>query len=287
MSLSDDEQDLEWLRGELSEIRRELLPLGEPRGLYLALDQGGSSSRAVLFDVLGRQVAAAHVPIETQRPDADRVEHDAEELLQSLLIAAADALESPAAAGRPVVAAGLATQRSTIVCWDRNTGAALSPAISWQDRRNARWLQQHLGKREPWVRELTGLPLSAHYGASKLRWCLDELAPVRLALRDERLAAGPLSSFLLQRLCAEHPLVVDPANASRTLLYDTATLDWSGALLQAFDIPAEVLPRCVGTQHTFGTLMLGGTSRVPLRACSGDQSAACSRSACLQRRRRL
>ena len=89
MSLSDDEQDLEWLRGELSEIRRELLPLGEPRGLYLALDQGGSSSRAVLFDALGSQVAAAHVPIETQRPDADRVEHDAEELLQSLLIAAA------------------------------------------------------------------------------------------------------------------------------------------------------------------------------------------------------
>ena len=139
MSLSDDEQDLEWLRGELSEIRRELLPRGEPHGLYLALDQGGSSSRAVLFDALGSQVAAAHVPIETQRPDADRVEHDAEELLQSLLIAAADALESPAAAGRPVIAAGLATQRSTVVCWDRNTGAALSPAISWQDRRNARW----------------------------------------------------------------------------------------------------------------------------------------------------
>jgi glycerol kinase len=273
VSLSDEEADLAWLRGELSEIRRELLPPGESRALYLALDQGGSSSRAVLFDALGREVAAAHVPVATQRPDAERVEHNAEELVQSLLTAARDACESPLAAGRPIVAAGLATQRSTIVCWDRNNGAALSPALSWQDRRNARWLEQHLGNQSAWVRELTGLPLSPHYGASKLRWCLDELAPVRLALRDGRLAAGPLASFLLHRLCTERPVVVDPANASRTLLHDPATLDWSPPLLQAFGIPDGVLPRCVGTQHEFGTLLLG-ERRVPLRACSGDQSAA-------------
>ena len=275
MTITDDETDLAWLRCELSEIRRELLPAGESRDLYLALDQGGSSSRAVLFDTVGREVASSHVAIETRRTDDDRVEHDAEELLQSLLTAARDALGSPVAAGRPVVAAGLATQRSTVVCWDRNTGAALSPAISWQDRRNAQWLQSQLGAREAWVRELTGLPLSAHYGASKLRWCLDELAPVRLALRDERLAAGPLASFVLHRLCSEHPLFVDPANASRTLLYDVATLDWSPSLLQAFGIPDRILPRCVGTQHAFGTVRIGELlTSVPMRACSGDQSAA-------------
>jgi glycerol kinase len=273
VSPAEQVADLAWLRGELSEIRRELLPPGEPDGLYLALDQGGSSSRAVLYDALGREVAAARVPVATQRPAAERVEHDPEELVQSLFTAARDACDSPLVGSRRVVAAGLATQRSTIVCWDRDTGAALSPALSWQDRRHARWLQQHLHDQAGWIRQLTGLPLSPHYGASKLRWCLDELAPVRLALRDERLAAGPLASFLLHRLCSERPVVVDPANASRTLLHDPATLDWAPSLLQAFGIPASVLPRCVGTQHEFGSLRLDGR-QVPLRACSGDQSAA-------------
>jgi glycerol kinase len=242
--------------------------------LFLALDQGGSASRAVLFDVAGAEVASAHVPIATHRAGADHVEHDADELSQSLSVAARDACESPPAQGRPIIAAGLATQRSTIACWDREDGAALSPAISWQDRRHAAWLREHLGAREAWVRELTGLPLSPHYGASKLRWCLDELAPVRLALRDARLAAGPLSSFLLHRLCVERPVLADPANASRTLLYDPATLDWSAPLLQAFGIPAGILPDCVGTQHDFGTLEIDAGRRVPVRACSGDQSAA-------------
>jgi glycerol kinase len=270
----DDGTELAWVRGELSEIRRELLPAGESRELYLALDQGGSSSRAVLFDAVGREVASGQVPIATRRSADDRVEHDPEELVQSLLTAARDALDSPAVGGRPVAAAGLATQRSTIVCWDRHTGEALSPAISWQDRRNAAWLERHLGSRAAWVRDVTGLPLSAHYGASKLRWCLDELAAVRLALRDERLAAGPLASFLLHRLCDERPVVVDPANASRTLLYDPATLDWSAPLMQAFGISPDILPRCVGTQHAFGTLRATTELAVPLRACSGDQSAA-------------
>lgn len=273
MGSSRDDGDLAWLAGELSAIRRELLPAGESRALTLALDQGGNSSRAVLFDAVGREVASAHVPIATRR-DGELVEHDPEELVRSLLTAARDACESPLAAGRPIAAAGLATQRSTVCCWDRNDGAALSPAISWQDRRHARWLEAALGARAGWVRELTGLPLSPHYGASKLRWCLEELPAVRLALRDERLAMGPLASFLVHRLCSERPVVADPANASRTLLFDPAILDWSSPLLEAFEIPRAVLPRCVGTMHDFGTLSVEGRGPVPLRACSGDQSAA-------------
>jgi glycerol kinase len=270
----EDSPDLQWLTSELSAIRRELTPAGESHALYLALDQGGTSSRAVLYDAVGREVALAHVPITTRR-QGDRVEHVPDELVQSLLTAARDACDSPLVAGRPIVAAGLATQRSTICCWDKRDGSALSPAISWADRRNARWLDEHLGLRANWVRMLTGLPLSPHYGASKLRWCLDELPAVKLALRDERLAAGPLAAFLLHQLCeAERPLLVDPANAARTLLFDPALLDWSAPLLEAFEIPREVLPACVGTAHDYGTLALPGPSRVPVRACSGDQSAA-------------
>ncbi len=125
-----------------------------------------------------------------------------------------------------------------------------------------------------WVRELTGLPLSPHYGASKLRWCLDELPEVRLALRDERLCAGPLASFLVQGLCSSGEAFADPANAARTLLFDPAVLDWSPPLLEAFGIPAAVLPRCVGTCHHFGTIPIDAERRAPLLACSGDQSAA-------------
>lgn len=265
--------DLAWLAGELSAIRRELLPQDESRSLYLALDQGGHSSRALLYDAVGREVAMAHVPITTRR-DGDRVEHDPEELVQSLLTAARDVCDSPLVAGRPIVAAGLATQRSTVCCWDATDGRPLSPALSWQDRRHAAWLEERLGTRSDWVRELTGLPLSPHYGASKLRWCVDELPAVRLALRDERLALGPLASFLLHRLCVERPLLADPANASRTLLYDPALLDWSDPLLDIFGLPRAALPRCVGTLHPYGTLDLGAGRHVPLRACSGDQSSA-------------
>ena len=275
MSLGGSDEDVAWLSGELSAIRRELLPAEESRALYLALDQGGNSSRAVLFDAVGREVSTAHVPIATRR-EGERIEHGADELADSLLVALRDACDSPLAAGRPIVAAGLATQRSTVCCWNTNDGVALSPAISWQDRRNAGWLEQALGARAQWIREMTGLPLSPHYGASKLRWCLDELPAVRLAARDERLAMGPLASFLLHRLCEQRPLLADPANASRTQLFDPAILDWSPALLEAFAIPRAVLPRCVGTSHEFGTVVAPGDAnhRIPLRACSGDQSAA-------------
>jgi glycerol kinase len=245
----------------------------DSRSLFLALDQGGSSSRAVLFDALGQEVAAARVPIDTQRAAGDRVEHDPDELVRSLQVAGQKACDSDEARGRPVIAAGLATQRSTIVCWDRDSGRPLSAAISWQDRRNAAWLHQQLGSRGDWVRTITGLPLSPHYGASKIRWCLDHLPTVRAAADAGTLAAGPLSSFLAFRLLEERPLVADPANASRTLLYDPDALDWSPLLLDAFSMSPRILPRSVGTRHAFGTMRIGDR-RIPLGACTGDQSAA-------------
>ncbi len=174
--------------------------------------------------------------------------------------------------GKPIAVAGLATQRSTIVCWERSTGRPLADAISWQDRRNAAWLER-LRPHEAQVRALTGLVLSPHYGASKLRWCLDHLPAVQRAAHSGDLAAGPLSSFLTARLLAERPFVADPANAARTLLFDPQRLDWSPPLLATFDIAREHLPRCVPTRFEFGAMPFG-RGRIPLRACTGDQSAA-------------
>ncbi len=241
-------------------------------GCTLALDQGSHSSRAVLFDALGAPLASAHVPVGSHREGDDRVEQEPWELLQSLRTAALDACDSEAARGLPICGVGLATQRSTIVCWERSSGRALTEAISWQDRRNAVLLErmQHLAVR---VREITGLPLSPHYGASKLRWCLDHVSAVQQAATAHDLALGPLSSYLVQGLVHGQSAVVDPANASRTLLFDPTTLDWSPELLGMFDLPREQLPLCVSTWHRYGPLVLG-ERRLPLVACTGDQSAA-------------
>jgi len=243
-----------------------------PGQVVLALDQGSHASRAVLFDITGVQLAEAHVPVATRREGSDRVEQDPEELVRSLRLAVEDAFESAPAAGRSIVAAGLATQRSTIVGWERTTGRALTPAISWQDRRNAGWLRQ-LQSVETRIRSITGLPLSPHYGASKLRWCLDHLPAVQQAAGRSELALGPLSSYLIGRLLDAGPCIADPANASRTQLFDPAILDWSEELLRLFGVPRSALPDCVPTRHGYGVLSLAAGG-IPLAACTGDQSAA-------------
>jgi glycerol kinase len=240
--------------------------------LILALDQGGHASRAVLFDGEGRQVAQAQVPVSTRHEGPDRVVQSPDELVATLKTAISDACEAVAAHGMPVAAAGLATQRSTIVCWQRSSGRPLTDALSWQDRRNAAWLGRLRPEAER-IRALTGLVLSPHYGASKMRWCLDHAEAVQRSAAADDLALGPLSSFLLFRLLEEQPLVVDPANAARTSLFDPLRLDWSPVLLDLFGIAVRHLPRCVPTRFDYGTLAISGRA-VPLRACTGDQSAA-------------
>lgn len=239
--------------------------------LYLALDQGGHASRALVFDSRGEVHAQAVEPIATQHPAPDRVEHDPEELAASLHRVVQDAVRQLGDSSH-LVAAGLATQRSSIVCWDRGDGRALSPVISWQDRRMAAWLDT-LRDADPLIRQKTGLVLSPHYGASKLRWCLEHLPAVQKARMQGRLACGPLASFLASRLTAEGNSVVDPANASRTLLFNLDTADWDVELTHLFGIPAPALPGCVPSRHDFGHIR---TPRgpVPLNIVTGDQSAA-------------
>jgi glycerol kinase len=238
----------------------------------LAIDQGSHASRALVYDADGRVVARGEAAVDARHPRPGWVEHDADALLASVFDAVDAALAEPGVRSLAIEAAGLATQRSSIVCWDRATGQPLSPVLSWQDRRNAAWLAG-LGLDPARVHALTGLVPSPHYGASKLRWCLDHLAPVRRAAADGTLACGPLASFLAARLLREQPCVVDPANASRTLLWDVRTGDWAPELLACFGISADWLPRCVPSRHEFGTLERGGRL-LPLRVMTGDQAAA-------------
>lgn len=241
--------------------------------LYLALDQGGQSTRALIFDESGTAVARGAASVRQSCPDAVTVEQDAEELVASLKTACEQAVQAIGlGAGPRIAAAGLATQRSSIVCWDSRTGAALSPVLSWQDRR-AMPLMPAYEEHASLVAERTGLRLSPHYGAPKMRWCLDNLPAVKAALKGGYLAMGPLASFLAFRAVVPQPLVADPANAGRTLLWGHERQDWDPDLLDIFGIPGTVLPLCAPSRYPFGGVRAGG-SFVPLAILTGDQAAA-------------
>ncbi|HSN18323.1 MAG TPA: FGGY family carbohydrate kinase [Gammaproteobacteria bacterium] len=240
-------------------------------GCVLVLDQGGHASRALVFDPRGRVLAQAERRIATRRLGALKVEHSANAVLRSLLDAAAEAVAA-LPAGTEVGCAALATQRSSIVCWDRETLRPLSPVLSWQDRRAARKISALAGHGTR-VRRLTGLVLSPHYGATKLAWCIKHVPAARRAAGEGRLAAGPLASFLAAGLTGQGPGVTDPVNGFRTQLMDLETMDWSAELCELFDVPRGVLPRCVANRYDFGALRIAGR-HIPLTVVTGDQPAA-------------
>ena len=242
-----------------------------PRRCVLALDQGGHASRALLFDEEGKVLAHAERRIATQRSGTARVEHDAAAVVRSLRKAAEAAIES-LPRGCSIESAGLATQRSSIACWDRTSGKPLSPVISWQDRRAARHVAS-LAPEATRITALTGLVLSPHYGASKLAWCLRHLPSVKKARRDGSLAAGPMASFAIAGLTESHPSFADPVNGARTQLIDIHDGDWSEELCGLFGVPSDILPRLVPNRHAFGELRIAGRV-IPFTVVTGDQPAA-------------
>lgn len=240
--------------------------------LYLALDQGGHASRALVFDSRGRCLTQASAGCDVRRSDGDRVEQDADAIVNGLRDCILRVAAELGARVNDIVAAALVTQRSSVVCWDRASGAALTPILSWQDRRAQDWLRgfdNAAGR----IHATTGLMLSAHYGAGKLRWCLDQVPAVQAAAQAGRLACGPLAAFLLFQLLSERPLLVDSGNAARTLLWNRHTRDWDPELAALFGVPMDYLPRCVPNRHAFGTLLVA-QQRVQLTLCHGDQPAA-------------
>jgi len=239
--------------------------------LYLAIDQGGHASRAIVFDYQGQMLFQSQSDISATHPAPDFVEYDAETLLQSIEKVINDVAEQLGERTRHLCAAGLATQRSNCVCWHKLTGEALSPIISWQDRRNASWLE-NLREQGDDIHKQTGLFLSAHYGASKIRWCLENITAVRQAQQHNVLAYGPMASYLTQRLTG---LIAkaDAVNASRTQLWSIHSHKWDKTLLEKFGLNKQCLPECVPNQYLFGKLTVG-EHKVPLSCVTGDQSAA-------------
>ena len=241
--------------------------------LYLAIDQGTHASRALVVDRRGAIVATGARDIGLARPQPDWAEQDGEEVVASVFDAAAQAIGALGARRGALVAAGLSSQRSSAVCWDRVTGRALTPIFSWQDRRAHAWIRALEPQHGEWVHRATGLYLSPHYGASKLRWALDHVPAVRAAMEAGTLAWGPMTSFVAFRMLRERPLAADPQCAARTQLWNLAARDWDSRLLELFGLPAGFLPRTSQTRTHWGTFDCAGAS-MPLLAVNGDQSAA-------------
>lgn len=237
--------------------------------LGLAIDQGTHATRAMLVDERGRIRFSSYVDI-ALNVQGDRVEQNPGEILASVQTTVDQAIRASKKLGR-IACAGLATQRSSLVAWDRHSGRALSPVISWQDCRAATWLQG-LTPFEDDIKQRSGLPLSAHYGASKLRWLLTTVPGVQQTQKDGSFAWGPLSSFLLFHLLEGAPWLVDHANAQRTQLFNLHTLEWDSTLLRLFEIPSAFLPSCRPICSFYGTL---NKTSIPMMAVTGDQQAAC------------
>jgi len=242
--------------------------------LYLAIDQGGSSTRAIVFDGQAKIVAKAQQTVPVLYPHPQWVEQCPDTLVDSIVQVINSVATQLGPRCMQLHTAGLATQRSNIVCWDKVTGKALSPAISWQDRRAHQWIKQFDTKNDL-VHNTTGLLISAHYGVSKLYWCLNHIDGVAQAHKEGRLAWGPLASYITYQLVGgQH--YADPVNASRTLLWNINTGDWDQPLLDLFGIPHGPLPQCVATQFKYGNIKIANTSNpsLPLSMVTGDQSAA-------------
>ena len=232
----------------------------------LVIDQGTHASRAIVFSASGKILSTAEQNIKLIKHSHSHIEQDPEEILQSVYTVIHHALKKTPGI---ISNCALATQRSTMLAWDKHSLKSLHPALGWQDRRSENDLQQFKSN-EKMIREITGLPLSAHYGAGKFRWLLEYL---KLNTSDScpSFSLGPLVSFLLCHLSSKHQNLVDHSNAHRTLLFDLYQLEWSEKLLELFEIDKKYLPVCQPVQSDYGTLMETG---IPVTCVSGDQNAA-------------
>jgi glycerol kinase len=237
----------------------------------LALDQGTSSSRAILFDHGGTAIASAQREFRQIYPQPGWVEHDANEIWDTQLATARDALKQAGASTVDVAAIGITNQRETTLVWDRD-GVPIGNAIVWQDRRTAPQCKELRAQgREPLVREKTGLLLDPYFSGTKVRWLLDNVPNARERAKRGELMFGTIDSWLLHKLCGIH--ATDYTNASRTLLYNIFERRWDDELLAALDVPANMLPRVQASSGSFGeTQALGGA--IPVAGVAGDQQAA-------------
>ncbi len=250
----------------------------------LAIDQGTSSSRAILFDQNCDVVAVAQQEFPQHFPDSGWVEHDPEDIWTSTLETCRAVIAKAGVDSSGIAAIGITNQRETTVVWDRDSGKAIYPAIVWQDRRTADVCTRLKNEgHEAAVTERTGLLLDPYFSGTKVAWILDNVDGARQAASDGRLAFGTIDSFLLWRLTGGRVHATDATNASRTMLYDIHRGAWNDDLLAMLDVPASLLPRVLDSAADFGETDAGiFGSAIPVAGIAGDQQAATVGQACFR-----
>jgi glycerol kinase len=242
----------------------------------LALDQGTTSSRAIVFDEKGAIVSVAQKEFTQIFPRAGWVEHDANEIWASQIGVAVEALGRAGLRQRDVAAIGITNQRETTVVWDRDTGDPVYNAIVWQDRRTAELCEQlKADGAAPLVQRKTGLLIDAYFSATKIRWILDNVPGARARADAGKLAFGTIDSWLIWKLTNGQQHVTDVSNASRTMLFDIQTLQWDRELLSLFHVPESLLPQVRASSEVYGEVATSlGVAGVPIAGVAGDQQAA-------------
>jgi len=240
----------------------------------LALDQGTTSSRAILFDHDGQVCSSASQEFQQYYPQPAWVEHEAEEIWRSQLNVAQEALAAVIARPEDVAAIGITNQRETVVLWDRKTGEPLGRAIVWQCRRTAaRCDQIRKDGFDQMLREKTGLETDAYFSGTKIAWLLENIPGARERAECGELACGTVDTWLIWKLTGGCTHATDVSNASRTLLFNIHTLAWDAAILRYFRIPASLLAEVYSSSAIVGeTEVFGG--RIPLAGVAGDQQAS-------------
>ena len=256
----------------------------EQKPLILSIDQGTTSSRAILFTTDGQPAFTAQREFRQIYPDSGWVEHDPEEIWSTTLAVFREAIDWSRDRSRTIAAIGITNQRETAVIWDRESGKPVYNAIVWQDRRTADFCAElrQTGK-EAEVRATTGLLLDPYFSASKIRWILEHVEGARELADQGRLAFGTTDSFLIWRLTGGKVHATDATNASRTLLFDIHRQRWDPQLLALFQVPASLLPEVKDSAADFGTTdsRVTGIS-LPIAGVAGDQQAATIGQACFE-----
>jgi glycerol kinase len=242
----------------------------------LALDQGTTSSRAMLFDRQGNIVSVAQKEFRQIYPQPGWVEHDPQEIWSTQAGVAAEAVTRAGVNGTAIASIGITNQRETTIVWDRDTGQPIYNAIVWQDRRTAGLCDQLKAQGlEQKVRAKTGLPIDAYFSATKIRWILDNVEGAREKAKQGKLAFGTVDSWLVWNFTKHELHITDVTNASRTMLFNIHTMQWDNDLLEALDIPRSMLPEVRASSEIYGnTVTTVFASKIPIGGIAGDQHAA-------------
>lgn len=251
----------------------------------LSIDQGTTSSRAILFDHEGQNCGTGQQDFEQIFPQDGWVEHDPNAIWESQWMAIQSALVSQDLSGKELAAIGITNQRETTVVWDRETGEPIYNAIVWQDRRTAEYCQElrDLGQEERFKKK-TGLLIDAYFSGTKIKWILDHVGGARERARNGELCFGTIDTWLIWKLTAGAVHTTDVSNASRTLLFNIHTLEWDEELMAIMDIPMAMMPKVAESSEVIGNTAEGLFPHpIPIAGIAGDQQAALFGQLCLQK----